>query len=382
MATRPKAFGLGPFRASVLRGPKDERWYWRVRHTSAGVEDNRWTGWATLEEAQQVVADLVRDGEAKVTVPKTDTVLDLMEYWLGAQEDRVDLRPATIESCRQAVKRFKLGTLAQVRVDRVDRRTLETWRDTTLRTGRASRTVELDLLKLGQAWRWGRETGLIDVRELPHIRLKVRPTRDDYTPTPGEVAAVVKDLRNPIRLDKAGRPNTTLHHNHALAVEVLAATGARRGEIENLTASALTPFVTPEDQGVIVALDGKANPREVPVVNPLAARILAYAQGRTGPLFGGVSGMDALEHVLRAACVRQKVPHFSIQGLRRLYVDRLYDSRVDPGTAANLAGHSAKVALEHYRRSKPKNRLEAVILADLSNLPMGDVIDMATRKKV
>lgn len=377
MATRPKAFGLGPFRASVLRGPKDERWYWRVRHTSAGVEDNRWTGWATLEEAQQVVADLVREGESKGAVPKTDTVLDLLEYWLGAQEDRVDLRPATIESCRQAVKRFKLGTLAGVRVDRVDRRTLETWRDATLRSGRASRTVELDLLKLGQAWRWGRETGLIDAPELPHIRLKVRPTRDDYTPTPGEVATVVKDLRKTLRIDKAGRPHRGMVHNHALAVEVLAATGARRGEIENLTAADLTPI----QQGVIVALDGKANPREVPVLNPLAGRLLAYAQDRTGPLFGGVTGMDALEKILAAACARHGIQHFSIQGLRRLYVDRLYDSNVDPGTAANLAGHSAKVALEHYRRSKPKNRLEAVIQADLSNLPAGDVIDIKTREK-
>jgi hypothetical protein len=63
-ATRPKPIEIGPLRASPMDRCREERgvvrWYWRARRK--GVRDLVWSGWATREQAQVILADKVTRG--------------------------------------------------------------------------------------------------------------------------------------------------------------------------------------------------------------------------------------------------------------------------------------------------------------------------------
>lgn len=363
MSSRPKTQSAGPYRARAIRGPQktDNRWYWRVERYQAGKGKTCWTGWATIEEVQRVCAELLLNDGARLKDPTATepalTVDLLFRRWVAYQEDRGDLRPASVECCREAGKRFASSSLAQVRVDRVERSTLDAWIASSLRAGRASRTLAHDLGKLNQAWRWAREVGMIDARELPRVRLVVRPSRESYTPTPGEVGEVVRELRR-----------RGLEH-HAIAVEVLAATGVRRGELLSLRKEGIVR----RGKTLLLHVRGKTGPRVVPILEePLAARLEAWAAAHQPPFSGN---MHALEKVLAELLPQLKQPHWSMQGLRRQAVDRLYSAGSDPGAAAAILGHSAKVALAHYRRAGPADIEDAIRRAGLGKLPEGEVIE-------
>lgn len=397
MPTRPKIQVSGPFRARAIRGPREDgRWYWRIERYTGGAALTAWTGWATPEEATRACADLVVGGQVRHAPEVALTVDRLLRRWVAQQEDRGDLRPATVEACRQTGRRIAASSLGAVLVERVTRQTLERWRDEQLRAGRASRTLELDAGKLAQAVRWAREVGMVDVPDLPRVRIVVRPTRDDYTPTVGEVAAVVRALEQRAadhrRRLEMGRPTLASRRrqasavatitqraaamsSHALALEVLAATGLRRGELVSLHAGALTR----RGDAVALVVEGKTGRRVVPLLDPLGARLEAHAAARAQ--LWTDRDASALEKLLPRVCAEVGCAPWSVQALRRLAVDRLYGSGADPGEAAAILGHSPQVALRHYRRPRGEDLEAAIRAAGLGTLPGGEVIEFASRRR-
>jgi len=69
---------------------------------------------------------------------------------------------------------------------------------------------------------------------------------------------------------------------------------------------------------------------------------------------------------------------FRPHGVRRHVVDQLY-ATTDPGTAARILGHSAEVALAHYRRAKESDTRAALESAGLADFEPADVLPFPGR---
>jgi integrase len=380
---RPAPSAVGPWRLRVARGPHKEhadRWYWRAGRFRGGAEETLWTGWATREEAERIVGGMLSTGQKKAA-PSAGiaTVGDLVDYWLGAQEDRADLRPRSIETMRAACKALVRG-LGSVRIERVTTATLETYRDGRLRAGdaiaveradqkrgrlprvqrMAPETVARELRMLGQAWRWAYEGGHVANVAPPRVRLNVRPVVDRYTPTLGEVSRVLSRL--------SSWP--------AVAVRLLASTGCRLGEIAGLR------WRDVDTERGEIRVSGKTGPRTIPLGRAFLASLPRPLIAIPDALVLGVSPSSALTSLRRylAEAIgaeneeRRKrgespMPLWTAHALRRLAVDRLYRAGVDVATAASILGHSPDVALKHYRRASDGDRRAAVDLARLGYLP-------------
>ena len=365
MAKRPRPARVGPLSCSIVRGPRaDGRWYWRIRH----AEDVKACLWATRDEVQEHAARLVVDPKAAVVDDECRTVRDLLELYLGHLKSRSPApAPRSVDTWR-ATSRALGAELDDVRIDRLDLSTLDRYiagrADHGCRkkgeTGRriASLTIRRELDYLARAWEWARERGLVPDRSLRLPDLHARAEVDRYTPTPGEVGAVLPHLR----------PWA------ALCVRVLYATGLRIGELAGLWREHIREL----DDLVEIHVNGKTGPRIVVIGGPIGRELLARPPG---PLthFTPWSLSTTLPRVLREACDAAGVTHWTPHGLRRLAVDRLYLAAVDPKIAGAMLGHSPEVAMEHYRRVRSPELAAASTAARMGELPPAGAV-VAFRK--
>lgn len=378
---KPKPRGVGDARVRVQRGPDEYgRWYWRAEVYEDGVSRTVWRGWATEADAVQAVAALVaRNGlhEPSTGPDEARTVADLMELWMGRQEGRSDLSPHTVIGQRIAARKV-LGTIGSVHLERLDRVTLERFRDQRLRDGGASSTIRQELVAISAAWRYLREIGLVPDRSLPSIRLKVEPSpkRSRATPSRGDVVEVLRRME--------GWPRVAAH--------LFAATGCRLGELHDIRVGALDL-----DRG-LVSVRGKTGARYVPLAPPavdalrswLALRVVVRAEH---PVLGVTA--QSVRSMLRerihravaevnaertAAGRTDLIEPWSPQGFRRAAVVALYRSGVDVGAAASVVGHSPTTALRAYRQVSEDDRRQAVRLARLGYLDDGPVVDLAAER--
>lgn len=373
---RPTPFSVGSVRVAVVSGrkPRDDRWYWRARRFAEGGEQTVWTGWATRPEAEIEVARLV--GGVPMTPSASTTVGEVMDYWLGAQIKRTDLRPRSLETMTAAAKSID-REIGMVRAGALTAATLERYRDARLRpgltivprkknaegkvergrlpsrTGAAPATVSRELRMLRVAWVWAHEHGFVASPILPKTQVRHRDVVDRYTPTPIEVARVLAKL----------------HGWPALAVRLCFATGARLGEIAGLVRRDI------DEEAGVVRVDGKTGKRAIPVAPQVLASVLPLLPTDPDARVLGVepsSVLTSLRRYLTDACAEAGVRRWTAHALRRLAVDLLYRAGVDVGTAASVMGHTPTVALRHYRRASQDDRSAAVRLARLGVLPDTD----------
>jgi len=244
----------------------------------------------------------------KQVQPDEHTIRDLMEFWLAAQLKRGDLSANTVNTCYRICARRLIGKLAEVRLDRVDLRALERYRDESLRAGRASATVDLDFRILRMAWRWGRQIGLCPVQDLPRPTMRLKPTRSRYTPTQSEVELVAEALDGWSRL----------------AFLVLSSTGARIGEIARLRWRDLDL----EDGWLrfVGKTSHEQEPREVPFSPALASTLCEWGAGAPDEGIYRTSPSNVRRHLkqrIDRACEAQGVRRFTPQALRRFAVDEM-----------------------------------------------------------
>lgn len=242
---------IGPLRASTMKRWRETeagtQWYWRARRK--GVRDDVWSGWGTRAYAQERLAELVAGG---VPVPRrreaaveVRTMGDLLDLWVDRQRERPDLRPATVDHYEKC-GRHLFAWLRDVDLRRVDRDTLERFRDDRLREGASRRLVVQELKILSMAWRWGQECNHAPTRLLPRVLVQVDDSAfviNHRTPTVGEVAEVLSRLKG----------------DAGLAVRLLAVTGARVSEVCNLAPDAL------DLRSGTLHLDGKTGQRSFPL---------------------------------------------------------------------------------------------------------------------
>jgi len=354
---KPAALKLDPVTAYPRRGPKDGRWYWQAVRREGGKQITVWTGWATRDDARRTLAALVADAgipqaSAARTAGSFTTVRELLEYWLGGQEARVDLSPYSLRNRRTAARRV-VAVLGDVDLSRLDLGCLEQYRDTRMRLGSAPATVQKDVKVLRQAWGWARRHGYVADRALPSLRLNVHPVRDKYTPTTDEVAAVLGHLKGWSRL----------------AVVIMAGTGARIGEVAELTWDRV------DLDNAELTFTGKTGARTVPILPALVAELRAWPRSDSGTVLGiSPHSVRAIGgKYLARACKAAEVPHFSPHALRRLAVDRYYSAGVDVGVVAALLGQTPDTALRHYRAPRRDAKREALEAVQLGLQPGGKV---------
>lgn len=342
---RPAAIDLGDLHLSIVRGPNAEgRWYWRARDADRATV---WTGWATRDEA-------AREGAAILARPKPNpaqrgvkTVGALIAAWLAVQDARLDVKPGTRACAHQRAARLSRH-LNETPIAAVRRDTLEAFVSARLAEGAAIRTVRGDLVSLRHAWRVGMERGLIPVGPLPNLPLRINEKAyvyNHHTPTPEEVARVVAKLP----------PES------AFAVQFLAATGARIGELIALRRDQIDP-----SKGVI-RLNGKTGPRDFPLTDGLTMLLGDRMDQSNRPLIhlGVEDTRRTIREHIQIACRQVDVAPFSPHALRRMAVDRMARAGVEPAVAASITGHDPVVMLKHYRVVTDDDLRRAARSADL-----------------
>ena len=364
---KPRPFSVGRVRVAPMRKPSksDPRWYWRAKVYRDGGEQSVWSGRATRQEAEREIAAIVAaDGLDRPQPPRVRdsiaTVGELLDSWLDEQDERTDIRPGTKENKHSSAKRLR-RFLGDVRLSQVRQRTLERYRDTLSGTkhargdGYSSGSIALDVLYLGEAWTWGREIGAC-AGELPSVRIRHRPVMDKQTPTHADVCAVVGHA------SERWRP----------AIELLAATGCRIGEVVTLRAEDIDA-----SRGEIT-VRGKTGLRVVPVRREILDRLPSHPEAIWGCTAWHAKRMIRRE--IDAACESEEIPRFTPHGLRRYAADRMVDSGIDLKTVADILGHSVAMLLKRYRQSTERSRRQAIVRAGLGDFGGASVHSLAGRR--
>lgn len=352
MARKPrtlKPVHCEPLRAyhRAHRGLRDGRRYWQVMWHEGGDSHSVQgaSGWYTRAEVARAMAERVAAGDYGGSRPD-GTVDGLLDAWLGHCAQTATNR-RTLRNQANSADRL-LPHLGAVRVDRL---TTEIVADAAraLSATYADSTVDLTMIHLGAAWRWGRSAGLTPDHPLtlPKPKPKAKRVRayNRYTPTGAEVAATIDELPDDWR---------------RLVVELLWATGARIGEVSKVGWDA---FDLGERPALLVGVRSKTGARRVPLNGSITALLRAtkartsehrYWHGHDRPAH------HTLHQALSRACDAAEVPRWTPHGLRRLALTDMCLAGVPVHVAAAIAGNSGKMVLEVYAQVRAENAVDAV----------------------
>lgn len=352
---KPRPVVVEPFRARAVRGPHKDgsgRWYWHayVCRGEGGGQRTVWTGWAQRAN----VCDTLRDIEGLGPVAKparepVQTVRDLLECWVAAQLQRNDLSDSWRRNARNSGKHL-CELLGDAQLSTLGLAALERYRDTRIRQGWASATVKQHLKKLRAAWSWGGQMGVCPNRALPNAPVKVKPTRDKYTPSQEELRRVFAELDGWPRL---------------LAV-LLLATGARIGEVSRLRWGDVDL-----DRG-LVTFNGKTGKRMVPLAADALSALKEHGPsvpeaGLFGVTWKGARARFGSKY-LKNACQRAQVRHFTPNAFRRAAVNEFARAKVDVGTSSAFLGHSPETMFKYYRQVSLADQRRALLTTGLGSL--------------
>lgn len=384
-SAKPETIRLARVSATVVRGPRADDpnvWYWSIRggRTPAGDRPTFWCGWATAAEVSRRVGALVDDRAVeRASRPQArvgcKNVLDVLEYWAAAQRKREDISPTTVKSYISAA-RILGRAIGLVQLDRLDTHDLAHYRDTVLRAGGASATLQYHFRVLSFALGWAYKLGLWK-GPVPHMpRLKVTPKREKATPTPAHAwRTVLEGERLVFEGDPRERRELAFEGRWRDFAIIALGTGARPISIARLRPSDI--HVDGDD--VVITFRGKIQSQYIfPVRGEAAevARRLAQADPdvclwpRSDPndMRSGFSERFASLD-WKALGVRRFTPY----GIRRMVEDQMYDGRVDPSVAAKLLDHTPEVAMRKYRRPSME-ALERGVALSGAGLQAGPVV--------
>ena len=357
--TKPKVQRHRNLSATVVRGPKVEngevRWYWRIdrcANAALGISEREtvYHKWATVEQAQSELADLVVRGAYRPQMAfsgrRIVTFADLIKADEEAQGEPAHLSPRTVQG-RVSLRRSLTKLLGHKVIIQTDKAELERILTGAIAAGRAHLTVTFEASFLLRAWRWAFEERLVAVKP-PKLELGRVKREQKITPNRAQINAILQALKGEARL----------------IVEVLASTGARIGEVIALRKcdyDTHTHWLT---------VDGKTGPRRIPIDETLRERLTARADGSTSPLFHWGRNCKALasrvtwvRDNLTRACRRLNLPSFTPHSLRRAAVHFYITLGYDPKTLSALLGHSVKVMMEYYRTPTPEQVEQMVVSA-------------------
>jgi integrase len=380
---------LGPVvHAKPVRPPTERlpHWYWRAVVYDTGAERTVWTGRGSRDDVRAAVWGLIGRGEHiaqplesltpdDMVVVAFETVSDLLTHWRAhLQDGQSGLAPNTVLTyCRHS--RPLEEVLGQVLLEQLGRRELDRYRaavalpppESSRRTRpRSTGSINCDFITLRAAWSWGRSIGAVD-RDLQVPTVTVQPTRDNYTPTADEVAAVVEHLSGWV----------------ADVVRVQWATGCRVGEVLALHVEDIDLEGLRIDVGRHIGAQ-KTGRRQVPIDASAAELLRGIIGDRLGraPVWPQASSQRRMAEAVAKACTAAGVPVWTSHGLRRAFVTRGLRAKVPLEVMASITGHSIPVMLRIYRQVQDDDRREAVALlpSSLPSVAAGNVRPFQRRR--
>lgn len=370
---RPDTIRMGRLRAYPRRPPgkRDPRWYWQVviherggQRTVQGASQRGTTNEITAHLAALITERGLDAAAPNNTAPALSGNLDhLLRAWLTTQKARAERVGAgiTAQSYRSYKTRVKtlcrrIGAWAPADLRR--RGVLQAEVDQLAREY-AARTVSglVDVLRL--AWcaglAAGRCEGPFPALELPRIDDDSRVYSHD-TPTRAQATAFLRQSD----IDTAATPANRWRWKTA---ELLAATGARLGEVAGLDWSDVDL-----ERGELV-LRGKTGRRVVGIGPRLRRHLTAWQKEAAHP--HAVIGRRPIpDKSLREAMIAtgtraglslRITPH----GFRRMVSWRLIESGIDAVRYREIMGHTLAQGLRDYARSTPTARRAAWKLLDM-----------------
>lgn len=362
MKRTPKSFKIGPLTLRLLEGSL-RRGRWRVEwypEGGRGKQRTRSLGWLNRRTAEKTAAALLAGGlldahPQATTAGEIRTVGDLLEVYAGAVRARADLRPRSRAAYEGSLERLKahVGTLP---ISLLGRTVAGTYRDRYLASteGTGTQTVRTDLSVLTSAVLYAQDHGLA-VRRPARVRLQVRRTYSDHTPSPVDVAAVLASMTLPW---------------HQASLCLLWGTGARIGDLallrwEHISSTAIT---IPEES--------KTGRRTIPLTDRAREGLDHLPPGLPAASIWPPqrSMRQAINGAIRRAAVRAEVQRFTCHGLRRLAVNQLRQSGEELEVVATITGHSAKTLLRHYRQVNPLEVVAALKRSPLGTVPAGTIL--------
>jgi len=397
----PPGRGKWNLRARVVpdRGKNGGRWYWRFDARESGAT---WTArpasWLTEKEVNLEVTRLFASGEwqsrrpsqRESTTPPV-VIWQLIRRWIDHQADRPRRTSETIRTQAGASEtivyrkvhpldrnQWQAREFGMVELANLTSEEVEGYVNERTGEGGAPLSIRNELQELRKAWVWGQKKGWCPTRD-PDIGPLIRelnrrpPVRPKYTPSPGEVAALLEYLPPWPRM-------------MVLLMHVL---GCRTGEAATLTWDRVKWL----EEGLEVRVVGK-NRRKYPdgyrrifVLNESAPKFLSTfrAWQESQPLreHGYVLGVKPatsrrVQHRLRAACEEAGMPYWSPTGLRRAMSVRLMESGIGALSYEAHMDHSWKVGRESYAEITAQHqRVAAAVVRDL---PAGDVVPFPAKR--
>ncbi|MES2642505.1 MAG: tyrosine-type recombinase/integrase [Myxococcota bacterium] len=335
-------------------------------------------GEAVLREAAGALVHEFRQSAPSEApgIPKTvgellDRYIDQrrQDIWEGDPRERPNaeglISPSSFEKYEYAVGHLK-AWLTEVLLSQVDEAVVRQYavnrRHKDKTPSKSDRTVHFEVNVLVFAGAWGKRFGWVAWQWHNPVHVDHdRWVNNHYTPLPHEARAVLERLPAEI----------------GLAAELIAWTGARRGEVlRQLLVRDADP------QAGFYHLFGKGrkwrdmpiHPRHMPWVverkkaenqdEPLILAPPEHLRMRRGA-YKGLHESTVQRH-LDLACKAAGTPLFTPHALRRMAEDLLHDARVDPGTAGKILGHSPEVALKSYRTVRASAKRAAMFNAGLA----------------
>lgn len=203
---------------------------------------------SNLNEAKEAM-EVARHGRRERTLPLLGHKPGLFDYieTYFAKAETQKKRPATIESERQALNRWK-AHLGDLRVDRIERPMIASFIDKRLHAGTSPRTVNLDQIALRNVLNSAKDDGYI--RELPPTKsLRYTPPPKRRLMTPAEFERLLAAIPD------ACRKNGVQFRDY---LQFLAYSGAREQEALRIRWT----DVDLENEKVTIGADGLAKNHE------------------------------------------------------------------------------------------------------------------------
>lgn len=339
---------------------------WRVEwypEGGQGKQRTRSLGWLSRVQAERTAAALLAGGllderPQATTAGEIRTVRDVLEIYNGALHARGDLRASTrgaYEGCLARLQRH----VGELPVALLGRSVATTYRDRYLAHtgGSGTQTIHTDLSLLGSAVRYLQDRGL-QIRSPARLRLQIRRTYSDRTPSPAEVEAVLAQLSTPW---------------HRAALCLLWGTGARIGDLALLTWADVSPTA------ITISEESKTGRRVIPLTARAIEGLAILREHHPGTAASSVwparrSFRQTLYNALHRGAKLAGVEAFSCHALRRLAVNELRQAGVELEVVAAITGHSVQTLLRYYRRVNPLEVTAALARNPLGEVPAGTIL--------
>ncbi len=382
MPKPPDPIVIDDLRVVAMRPPvtPDGPWWWRGfwRDKEAKCSRAHTFGRGT-RAAIRAAAMSFYNGPMHTKTPEPvvvlSTVRDLLRAFKAHQRARMEsgqIEVNSFEAYDYAGKRLadpkRSPQIGDIGLEDVTDSVLEDYAGDRLKAKHGAKTINDDLAYFLMAWRWGGKRKYCPKTELAPNMLDPKPVRTKYTPSPGEVLAVIPRLKPRYRL--------------MLRIQLL--TGARPGEIASLE------WADVDFDAEILHLgrhEGarKTGAREVEPPSALFDELRAW-QARTPDAWGRrdgiadrwvlgvapVSALSVLEKQLRIVCAEAGVPTFRPHSIRSTLEDDLAERQVDPKVYAGITGHTEEEALRTYRKTTSAARRKVLRASSAARLMYGE----------